>query len=163
STACGSCHLQRRAFVDPNRFSKGFEGKRTDRNAPSLVNLRYYPRGRFFWDERARSLEEQALMPIQSKLEMGRDLTRLTEVLARDAHYPDLFQKAFGDRQVPPRRVARALAQFVRALISYQSKYNEGLARTLSVRDDFENFTAEENRGKALFLRRCATCHLPLG
>jgi cytochrome c peroxidase len=94
---------------------------------------------------------------------MGQDLTRLTEVLAGDAHYPGLFQKAFGDGTVTRQRVARALAQFLRALVSYQSKYDEGLAKTLSVRDDFENFTAQENRGKALFLRRCATCHLPRG
>src|SRR5262245_43057118 len=52
SMACGSCHLQSRAFADPDRSSKGFEGKRTDRNSPSLVNLRFYPGGRFFWDER---------------------------------------------------------------------------------------------------------------
>ena len=51
--ACGSCHEQSRAFTDPQRFSKGFEGQLGDRNAMSLVDLRYYPRGRFFWDERA--------------------------------------------------------------------------------------------------------------
>src|SRR5262249_4761402 len=94
TTACATCHRQERAFVDPNRFSKGFEGKLTDRNSPSLVNLRFYPRGRFFWDERAATLEEQALMPIQSKTEMGQDLTKLVGILAKDAHYPGLFRKA---------------------------------------------------------------------
>src|SRR5205085_10080709 len=97
TVACGSCHHQGRAFVDPNRLSKGFEGKLTDRNSPSLANLRYYPRGRFFWDERARSLDEQTLMPIQSKVEMGQDLTKLVATLTGDAHYPELFRKAFGD------------------------------------------------------------------
>src|SRR6516225_5681984 len=76
TTACASCHHQKNAFVDPTRFSKGFDGKLTDRNALSLVNLRYYPRGRFFWDERAGSLEQQVLMPIQSKVEMGQDLDK---------------------------------------------------------------------------------------
>src|SRR5215468_5500607 len=42
TVACGSCHLQSRAFVDPERYSKGYEGKLTDRHAMSLVNLRYY-------------------------------------------------------------------------------------------------------------------------
>ena len=161
--ACGSCHLQKQAFAHPNRFGKGFEGKLGDRNAMSLVNLRYYPRGRFFWDERARGLEEQVLMPIRSKLELGQDLTRLTDVLGRDDRYPELFRKAFGDREVNEGRIARALAQFLRSLVSYQSKYDEGLAKAASVRASFENFTAEENRGKGLFLRRCATCHLPRG
>ena len=163
TVACGSCHHQSRAFVDTQRFSKGFEGKLTDRNAMSLVNLRYYQRGRFFWDERARSLEDQVLMPIQSKTEMGQDLTNLVELLGKDAKYPELFEKAFGDREITSKRVSRALAQFLRSMVSYQSKYDEGLARVLFVRDDFDNFTAQENRGKTLFLRRCANCHMAGG
>jgi cytochrome c peroxidase len=163
TTACASCHHQNRAFADPQRFSKGFEGKPTDRNAMSLVNLRYYARGRFFWDERAGSLEDQVLRPIQSKTELGHDLTRLTAIFAYDDRYPELFRRAFGDRDIRPERIARALAQFVSSLVSYQSKFDEGMAKVLFVGDDFENFTAQENRGKALFLRRCATCHLPGG
>lgn len=163
TVACGSCHAQARAFADAGRFSKGYEGKLTDRNAMSLVNLRYYPRGRFFWDERAKSLEDQVLLPLQSKTEMGQDLTRLVAVLAADDHYPELFRRAFGDSVITPRRTARALAQFLRALVSYQSKFDEGLAKARSVREDFENFTAQENRGKGLFLTNCASCHLPPG
>jgi cytochrome c peroxidase len=161
TTSCGSCHVQKHAFVDPNRFSKGFKGKLTDRHAMSLVNLRYSLRGRFFWDERAGSLEETVLVPIQSKLEMGQDLTRVTELLAKDEQYPELFRKAFGDGKVTPERTAKALAQFLRSMVSYQSKYDEGRAKVGSVRDDFENFTVQENRGKALFLSNCAVCHLP--
>src|SRR5262249_27627161 len=117
TVSCGSCHVQNHAFVDPSRFSKGFEGKQTDRHAMGLVNLRHYLRGRFFWDERAGSLEEAVLVPIQSKIEMGQDLTRLTEILAKDPHYPTLFQKAFGDGKVTPERTAKALAQFLRAML----------------------------------------------
>jgi cytochrome c peroxidase len=161
--ACGSCHLQSRAFVDHQRFSKGFEGQLGDRNAMSLVNLRFYPRGRFFWDERAGSLEEQVLMPIQSKTELGQDVTSLIDILGKDQHYPELFRQAFGDTAITRDRLARAMTQFLRSLISYQSKYDEGLNQVLSLREDFPNFTAEENRGKTLFLRNCATCHLPRG
>src|SRR5262249_11191384 len=147
------------AFVDPNRFSKGFEGKLTDRHAMSLVNLRYYPRARFFWDERAGDLEETVLLPIQNKVEMGQDLTRLVEMLNRDEKYPELFRQAFGDREVTRERITKALAQFLRSMVSCQSKYDEGLAKARSARDDFGNFTVQENRGKALFLRNCAFCH----
>jgi cytochrome c peroxidase len=161
--ACGSCHEQKRAFSDALRVSKGFEGQLGDRNAMSLVNLRYHPRSRFFWDERARSLEQQVLMPIQSKTELGQDLNRLTEILAKDDRYPELFRKAFGDSAISRERIARGLAQFLRSLVSYQSKYDEGLAKARSVRSDFENFTAPENRGKDLFLRNCASCHMPRG
>jgi cytochrome c peroxidase len=161
TVSCASCHEQKRAFAAPTRASKGFEGKLTDRHAMSLVDLRYYNRGRFFWDERAASLEEAVLVPIQSKVEMGQDLGRLLEMLARDKHYPELFQKAFGDGKITQERVAKALAQFLRSMVSCQSKYDEGRAKAASVRDDFENFTVQENRGKALFLSNCAICHLP--
>jgi cytochrome c peroxidase len=163
TVSCASCHRQSRAFSDANRFSKGHEGKLTDRNAMALVDLRNYPRGRFFWDERAKSLEEQVLIPLQSKSEMGQDLTKLVAILAKDEKYPELYRKAFGDPDVTPQRTARALAQFLRSLVSYQSRYDEGLVKATSVREDFDNFTAEENRGKSLFLANCATCHLPQG
>jgi cytochrome c peroxidase len=163
NTACASCHHQKHAFVDPNRFSEGHQGKKTDRHAPSLVELRYYPRGRFFWDERASSLEDQVLKPIQSPLEMGNTLPKLMEALVKDEHYPELYEKAFGSKSITPERTARALAQFLRSMVSYRSKYDEGLAKARLVRADFDNFTAEENRGKNLFLDRCASCHLPGG
>src|SRR5262249_23840887 len=102
TTACGTCHHQANAFAEPQRFSKGFEGKSVDRNAMGLSEVRFYPRGRFFWDERARSLEEQALLPIQNKVEMGQDLAKLVEILGADDVYPELFRKAFGSREVTP-------------------------------------------------------------
>jgi cytochrome c peroxidase len=92
---------------------------------------------------------------------MGQDLTKLMEVLAKDKQYPELFQKAFGDGKITQERTAKALAQFLRSMVSYQSKYDEGRAKAESARDDFENFTVQENRGKALFLNNCASCHLP--
>jgi cytochrome c peroxidase len=161
--ACASCHQQKNAFSDARRYSKGFDDKEGSRHAMRLVDVRYYPNGRFFWDERAATLEEQVLMPIQNKLEMGHDLAKLVESLSQDADYVGLFQKAFGDSKVSKERIAQALAQFVRSLVSYQSKYDEGLAKVESVREDFPNFSDEENRGKGLFLLRCAVCHLPAG
>src|SRR5262249_13916098 len=132
----------------------------TDRHAPSLANLRYAPRGRFFWDERADNLEEAVLMPIRSKVEMGQDLTKVVEILGKDERYAELFQKAFGDGKVTQERIAKALAQFLRSMVACRSKFDEGLAKAKSVNDNFPNFTAQENHGKALFGARCATCHM---
>jgi cytochrome c peroxidase len=162
-TSCASCHLQAHAFSDPRPASKGFRGALTDRRAMPLVNLRYYQRARFFWDERAGNLEEMVLQPIQSRIEMGQDLKTLVELLARDATYPRLFERAFGDRQVSEPRIGNALAQFVRSMVSYQSRYDKGRTRTQSAHDDFDNFTRQENRGKALFMRHCGTCHMKDG
>jgi cytochrome c peroxidase len=161
TVSCSSCHVQKHAFVDPNRFSKGFDGKLTDRHGMSLVNLRYNNRARFFWDERAGNLEAAVLVPIQSKIEMGQDLAKLLEILSKDKDYAELFKKAFGDSKITQERLGMALAQFLRSLVSYQSKFDEGLAKVDSTRDDFSNFTHQENRGKALFLSNCAICHQP--
>jgi cytochrome c peroxidase len=160
TTSCASCHMQAHAFSDPKPFSKGFHGAPTDRRAMPLVNLRYYKQARFFWDERAGNLEEMVLLPIQSRIEMGQDMKRVVDTIAHDTMYPVLFARAFGDRQITQQKIGRALAQFVRAIVSYESRYDDGRARVRSARDDFDNFTLQENRGKALFMRNCATCHM---
>jgi cytochrome c peroxidase len=163
ATSCASCHVQAHAFADPRPFSKGFDGAFTDRRAMPLVNLAYYQRARFFWDERAGNLEEMVLLPIQNRVEMGQQLERVVETLGRDAVYPVLFARAFGDSQITEQRIGKALAQFVRSIVSYQSRYDEGRARAQSAQDDFDNFTRQENRGKALFMRNCSTCHMKDG
>ena len=163
TTSCASCHLQAHAFGDSRPFSRGFHGAPTDRRAMPLVNVRYYQRARFFWDERAGNLEEMVLLPIQSRIEMGQDLQQVVATLAPDPAYPVLFARAFGDRQITGERVGRALAQFVRSIVSYQSRYDEGRVRAKSARDDFDTFTLQENRGKALFMRNCSTCHMKDG
>ncbi len=125
------------------------------------MNLRYHPRARFFWDERGGNLESMVLLPAENRLEMGQDLKRLPEVLGRDRRYIELFRNAFGDPGITTDRISRALAQFLRALVSYRSKYDEGRAAVSSSKEDFANFTLQENKGKALFLRNCALCHMP--
>jgi cytochrome c peroxidase len=160
TTSCASCHVQAHAFADPKRFSRGFHGAATDRRAMPLVNLRYYEPARFFWDERAGNLEEMVLLPVESRIEMGQDIDRVVDMLAHDSIYPVLFARAFGDAQVTREKIGKALAQFVRAIVSYESRYDEGRARAWSARGDFDNFTLQENRGKALFMRNCSSCHM---
>lgn len=156
--SCASCHLQKHAFADPRRFSAGHSGQQVDRNSMSLVNLRYSKAGKF-WDERVATLEEQVLIPIQSRVEMGQSLDALTEMLQNDSRYPVMFEQSFGDATINADRVAKALSQFLRALVSYRSKYDQGLAQVKTETDDFPNFTAAENLGKGLFLEKCAICH----
>ena len=162
-TSCASCHVQAHAFSDPRPASKGFRGALTDRRAMPLVNLRYYQRARFFWDERAGNLEEMVLQPIHSRIEMGQDSKTLVEVLAREVSYRSLFARAFGDPEISEPRIGKALAQFVRSMVSYQSRYDTGRAGARSARHDFGNFTRQENRGKALFMRHCGDCHMKDG
>ncbi len=128
SVSCGTCHQQRHGFSDPRRHSIGFDGQLTRRHSMSLTNARYYARGRFFWDERAETLEALVLAPIQDSVEMGMSLPGLETKLAAVDYYPGLFEQAFGVPTVTADGVARALAQFVRALVSYQAPYDRARA-----------------------------------
>ena len=163
--SCSSCHQQANAFTDPARFSTGFAGGLTSRNSMSLLNARYYPNGRFFWDERSASAEAQASRPIVHPVEMGMTMPALVTKLRGISYYPQLFQNAFGTPTIDSARVVRALAQFVRSMISYRTKYDTGRAAFPANQNpgtvNFANFTAQENQGKQLFFgpARCAQCH----
>lgn len=162
-TSCASCHRQKLAFTDQKKVSVGFDGRKVKRNSMSLINSRFYPRGRFFWDERAATLEEQVLMPIENDIEMGQSLDVLIPELQADRSYQPLFENAFGDAQVTSKRIAKSLAQFIRSIVSCRSKYDRGRAEVQNVVDEFPNFTEQENYGKQQFFgrARCAECHLP--
>jgi cytochrome c peroxidase len=166
SISCASCHKQEFAFSDNKALSTGFAGGFTGRNSMSLINAKYYPGGKFFWDERAGTLEIQTLMPVQDHLEMGMILDTLINRLNAKTHYPVLFQKAFGSTTINSDRISKALSQFVRSIISYKSKFDEGRATIAPpqnpVQTPYANFTAQENSGKQLFFSpqtACATCH----
>lgn len=158
AVSCASCHQQQFGFSDPRTFSVGFNGGLTGRNSMGLSNARYYARGRFFWDERAATLEDQVLQPIQNTVEMGMTLPALVTRLSAEPFYTNLFAGVFGTPDVTTNRISQALAQFVRSMVSTRSKYDVGVAAA------FTNFTAEEVLGRQIFLGQvgnatCAACH----
>ena len=172
--SCASCHQQAFAFSDPNTLSEGVNGV-TGRHSMRLVNARFADEDRFFWDERAETLEDQTTMPIQDHVEMGfsgtegdPDFDDLIEKLEGLDYMTALFELAYGDPEITEARVQTALAQFIRSIQSFDSKYDEGRAMVRDDRNDFPNFTAEENLGKTLFMSdtdaggaNCASCHRP--
>lgn len=181
SISCSSCHQQANGFDDPRQFSKGFSGLEfTTAHAMRLGNIRYYQPGSMFWDKRAASVEAQASQPIQHAIEMGfvsseGGIPALITKMNASSYYPDLFTFAFGDAAITEARIQQALAQFQRAMISSNSKWdtayaqvfapnanNRGLGATLP------GFTAQEDRGRQLFITPpnaggggCAVCHQP--
>lgn len=159
TTSCASCHKQANSFADTSQFSIGFAKGKTTRNAMTLVNAKYYPPGSFFWDQRAATLEEQVLMPIQNQVEMGLTLDVVESRLAQKDYYKILFKRAFGDTTITRGKISLALAQFVRSLVSFQSKYDAGLVIPQDQNGGFGNFTTQENNGKHLFQNHCGRCH----
>lgn len=163
TVACASCHQQDRGFSDPLVLSDGFEGGKTGRHSMGLTNARFYQNGRFFWDERAASLEEQVLLPMQDPVEMGMTLDSVVARVANLDYYGALFQNAFSTTEVTSENISKALAQFVRSMVSYQSPFDVGRAQANNAMQPFATFTQEENRGKQIFfapnLGGCGVCH----
>jgi cytochrome c peroxidase len=161
AVSCASCHQQSLAFGDGAKLSRGFAGGLTKRHASAIANARFYQRGRFFWDERAATLEDQVLMPIQDTTEMGLTLPALVAKVSATPYYAPLFEAAFGTTDVTSERISRALAQFVRSMVSAQSKFDQAFAG-----QGPPNFAGvlsqDEELGRQLFVgqARCAQCHV---
>lgn len=155
AVSCASCHKQNTGFTDEAVLSEGFQGGLTGRHSMSLANNRFYGSGHFFWDERADTLEDQVLMPIQDEIEMGMTLDTLVIKLTQLDYYPELFFNAFGSEDITTERISLALAQFTRAMVSYQSKYDDALASAstsnISDNDLSHVLSHDEEAGRKLF------------
>lgn len=156
--ACESCHQQNNAFGDFRDVSIGINGS-TDRHSMRLVNNRFAVESKFFWDERATSLEFQTTQPIRNHIEMGYSGTNgdqsfdgLITKLNSIPYYSELFKFVYGNEEITEVKIQSALAQFVKSIQSFDSKYDIGRSQVTNDAQPFPNFTAQENNGKNLFL-----------
>ena len=161
--SCGSCHLQEHAFTDAKAISPGVNGALGNRSAMSLFNVGYYNTG-LFWDGRSSTLENQALEPIENPLEMHEQWPNVEKKLQRSKIYPEMFRKAFGiddKRKITKDLAVKALSQFQRTLLSYNSRYDQIFLR-------LEGFaTEQELRGYDMYFNtsldlpdaQCGHCH----
>lgn len=152
SVSCASCHRQEDGFSDPRRFSRGIEGRRGTRQSMPIFNMALHNNG-FFWDGRATTLREQALMPIEDPLEMGETLERVVAKLQDDGRYRDQFFRAFGEEGIDSDKMGLALEQFMFSIVSINSKYDQ-------VQRGEASFTDAEERGRLVFVQSgCDHCH----
>jgi cytochrome c peroxidase len=152
TVACASCHVPDHGFAGPNAVAVGVRGQRGRRHAPTLLNVAYG--SAFFWDGRAATLEEQALLPIQDPLEMGSNPDEAVRRLRADAAYVAQFRTAFGE-EVTATNLARALASFERALLTGDSALDRFRIGEVAA------FTEPARQGFWLFESRggCWRCH----
>lgn len=174
TVSCSSCHQQAFAFSDSAVVSTGFDGGHTGRSSTRLVNTRFGREQRFFWDRRAATLEDQATQPIRNAVEMGfsgtngqPDIDSLIRRMNDISYYPSLFQNTFSSSTITEERIQFALAQFMRSIVSFDSKYDQALAAAGNdVDGDFTTsglFSAAEQAGKDLYMSNadsgCNQCH----
>lgn len=180
--SCSSCHQQANAFSDVAIASQGVNGT-TGRHSMRLINNRFANEAKFFWDERAINLETQTTMPIKDHGEMGYSgangdeaFSGLITKLSAIGYYKELFKFVYGTEEITESKMQLALAQFIKSIQSFDSKYDAGRALAANDGQPFSNFTAQENQGKNLFLTPpvfdatgnrtsgglgCAGCHAP--
>lgn len=154
AVSCASCHKQELAFADEAAGSKGFGGAVTPRNSMAIVNAGL--NNNLFWDSRSSSVADLVSKPIQNHIEMGMEsMDQLSKKLRQVNYYGDLFEKAYGSRDVTEERISSALAQFVQSMVSSNSKWDQGFTT------NHTNFTQMEKLGKDIFFSKgkCSTCH----
>lgn len=154
SMSCASCHRQEHAFSDPRQFSVGTDGSLGRRNSMTIQNLVWDHV--FFWDTRAPSLEAQAFGPVRDQAEMRNTWPTVEARLQAHPEYPALFEHVFGSPGIDSLRVVKAIAQFERTLLSFNSAYDRFVYQ-----GDTSAMTEQQQRGMTLFFgeAHCGDCH----
>lgn len=152
--SCGSCHKPEFAFADSAAFSVGIGGKKGVRNSPSAMNMALR-RQNFFWDGRARTLEEQALKPIEDPTEMNLKLDEALHRLRESNLYRQYFQTVF-KRLPDTSSLADAISAFERSLETSDSPFDEW-----KFTDNPNAVNEAVKRGFDIFAKKgkCAQCH----
>jgi len=157
SISCASCHQPDKGFSDDLDRSIGITGDKVARSAPSLWNVAFVDK--FFWDVRAKSLEEQAQGPLFDPLEMGNTPELLLSTLRNNEHYVAMFSQAYPqEKSLELAQVYTSLTAFQSSLISLNSRYDRyahGYHQALT-----KNEIAGLNVFRS-FVARCAECHQP--
>ncbi len=148
---CSSCHQQIAGFTTKEHdLGHGYNNSHTTRNPVGLTNLAWF--NAYYWDGSATSLENIAQDHITSPTEMAQSIEAGIAKIKGDTAYRRLFREAFGDENMTPSRILQSLSQFVISLVSADSKYDK-------VKRGVSSFTAEEERGYAVFQQHCNSCH----
>jgi cytochrome c peroxidase len=167
SMSCASCHMPDNSFSDPSQFSTGIDGIQGTRQSMALVNMGW--ENFFFWDGRMTTLEKQIIDPVINPIEMHETWKNAIAKLDKDVNYRNRFFRAFGEGGIDSVKAAKAIAQFIRTMISGQSKYDvmykyeNGMALNATEQTIFQTIDPEEWAGYDLFKSLngadCFHCH----
>jgi cytochrome c peroxidase len=152
SISCASCHKPEFAFADTARFSLGVHSQRGIRNTPSAMNMS--ARSSFFWDGRAATLEEQALIPIANPIEMNLPVAVAITRLNKSAKYRKLFEEVYHTKP-DAKTLGAALAAFERTLETSNTPNDRWM------NDEPNGMTTQQVHGRDIFRTKgkCLECH----
>ena len=151
--SCASCHNQKLAFSDSSNHQSHGAGYKT-RNTLPLFNLAWY--SAYFWDGRAFTLEEQISHPLKDPAEMNISMDEIVSRLNQNTFYKIRFKETFGIQKIDSVAIVKALGQFLRTLISNNSKFDKVLAgKAVLSREEFEGLELMNDMTKG----DCLHCH----
>jgi cytochrome c peroxidase len=153
TVSCASCHDPQHGFTDGAALSKGIRGQTGTRSAPTILNRAWSLAQ--FWDGRAATLEEQAMIPMESPFEMGNSRQAIVATLNAIPGYRKMFAQAFGSEAIDMDRVTMAIACFERTVVSGNSAYDRYKSGVQSA------LNGEQVRGMSVFFEKasCDRCH----
>jgi cytochrome c peroxidase len=169
--SCGSCHVQQYNFKPgignpafTNGMPSGINGSPTAHAALPLINLVWNSNG-YTWNggvhpvfdnKYGGNLESIVIETIMHAHELAGDTSIVNSLFQNTPGYPELFYDAFGSRTVTTDRIAKAIAQFIRTLISSNSRFDQYMRGEIQLTSDelagFILFTTEEGAD-------CFHCH----
>lgn len=153
SRSCATCHNPGLGWSDGQKTALGVRDQFLGRATPGLVNVAYNPVQ--LWDGRSKSLEDQVLMPIESRDEMNMDLNFLLQWIGNNQEYQSKFGKAYPGEAINPVTVAKAIASFERTLVSRNAPFDQWVAGNPKA------MTQQQVAGFKLFAGKahCLSCH----
>lgn len=152
--SCATCHKLEYAFTDQLSLAKGKNGLTLSRNTLPLFNLAWYKQ--FFWDGRASTIEDLIFHPVRDSLEMNLSWQLATERINQSEFYSNQFKNVYSIDIVDSNLIARAIGEFLRTLISQNSKYDQVLSgKSFFTDDEFDGFVLVNDMSKG----DCLHCH----
>ena len=152
---CGSCHLQQFSFENGIGKGIGTTGAQTHHTMLPHINLLWNP-GNYGWNGSVASIEDDVHGVVTDPTEFASTPEKVVAAIQKVSIYPPMFEAAFGTPEITMDRIAKAIAQFVRTLISSDSRFDKNLRGELILTDS-------ERRGLILFTTEaggdCFHCH----
>jgi cytochrome c peroxidase len=153
--SCATCHSPLFGWSDGLPTAKGFQSQVLGRASPTIINTAY--NSLQMWDGRKKTLEDQAMGPMQANVEMNMDIPKMMNWLRNDATYSAMFSKAYPDEKIDELTVSKSIASFERTVVSKNSPFDAW------VNGNKTAMTEQQVRGFALFVDKnkgnCAACH----
>jgi len=153
--SCASCHSPLFGWSDGLPTARGSKSKVLDRASPVVTNTAF--NSTQMWDGRKKSLEDQAMGPMEAAVEMNMDIGKLFTWLKSSKGYKVAFSKAYPGEDIGQKTVSKAIASFERTIVSNNAPFDRW------IKGDTKAMTAQQVKGFEIFLDEkrgnCAACH----